>query len=84
MKIGAKGIKEVAITEPFENSEVKIVNKSDWKFGMRHISATEFINEQKDCLAVVVSEDRKVSVVSWDEELQLVKITKNFEWMIFD
>ena len=84
VKIGAKEIQEIAITEPFENSEVKKLHKSDWKVGMRHTSATEFINEQRDCLAIVVSEDRKVSLISWDEKLQLVKITKNFEWMIFD
>ena len=84
VKIGAKEIKEIAITEPFENSEVKRINKSDWKVGTRHTSAAEFINEQRDSLAIVVSEDRKVSIISWDEELQLVKITKNFEWMIFD
>lgn len=84
VKIGAKEIKEVAITEPFENSEVKKMNKSDWKVGTRHTAAAEFVNEQRDCLAIVVSEDRKVSIISWDEELQLVKVTKNFEWMIFD
>ncbi len=85
-KIGAKKeLKKVGITEPFKkNSDVKRINKSDWKVGTRHTSAAEFVNEQRDCLAVVVSEDRKVSVISWDETYKLVKVTKNFEWMIFD
>lgn len=85
-KIGAPAIegKEIAITDPFEKSELKNINKSDWKVGTRHTTAAEFVNAQRNCIAVVVSEDRKVSVISWDDSLDLVKVTKNFEWMIFD
>ena len=83
-KIGAKEIEKIAITQPFENSEIRNVNKTDWKVGTRHSSAAEFINEQRDCIAIVVSEDKKVSVISWDQSREMVKVTKNFEWMIFD
>lgn len=84
VKIQAQELSEVIIAEPFEGSETERVNKTEWKVGTRHTSAAEFVNEQPDSLAIVVSEDRKVSVISWDESQKSVKVTKNFEWMIFN
>lgn len=51
--------------------------------GMRHQSAAKFIYNQRECLAIVVSEDRKISVFSWNQEKQLVEQLKNFEINIF-
>lgn len=47
--------------------------------GMRHQSAISFISEQHDCLAIVVSEDKRVSLFYWDESKKSVVQIRNYE-----
>jgi DNA integrity scanning protein DisA with diadenylate cyclase activity len=48
--------------------------------GTRHQSAAKFINANKDSVAIVVSQDRHVSLIHWDESLHSVVIVRNAEW----
>jgi hypothetical protein len=80
--VSQTGLQKISITEPFEGSSSDVVEFAKWNVGMRHKSAAKFVYEQRDCLAVVVSEDRRMSVFSWDVERDTVQQLKNFELMI--
>ncbi len=75
-------IQGIVITEPFEGSESNLIDISQWNVGTRHKSAAKFVFEQKDCLAIVVSEDRRISVFSWNTAKKAVQQLKNFESII--
>jgi hypothetical protein len=50
--------------------------------GMRHQSAAQFIAQNKKAAALVVSQDRHVSVMTWDETLSAVCVVRNAEWWV--
>lgn len=50
--------------------------------GMRHQSGARFIAENKDAVAIIVSQDRHVSLMNWDEKLKSVRVIRNAEWWI--
>ena len=77
-----KDIQKIAIGEPFEGSTTQLVEFGSWNVGNRHKSAAKFVSEQTDCLAVVVSEDRRISVFSWDDNLKTTRQLKGFEAVI--
>lgn len=52
--------------------------------GTRHKSAARFVSEEKNCVAVVASEDQKISVFSWNDEVNLVQQIISFEVMVTD
>lgn len=47
--------------------------------GMRHQSAISFISEQHDCVAVVVSEDKRISIFYWDEIQKSIVQLRSYE-----
>ena len=73
---------KVLVVEPL-NKETEVKSLATIG-GMRHQSAAKFVNSQKDCISIVVSEDKKVSVFSWNVDQQIVQQIKNFEFIIFD
>jgi hypothetical protein len=50
--------------------------------GMRHQSAARFIADNKECVAIVVSQDRHVSLMNWDNALEAVCVISNAEWWV--
>jgi len=50
--------------------------------GMRHQSAARFIEANKGAVAIVVSQDRHVSVMNWDDTLNSVSVVRNAEWWV--
>ena len=40
--------------------------------GTRHLSAAQFVHEQRDALALVASQDRRFTVFTWGEEEGMV------------
>ena len=50
--------------------------------GMRHQSAARFIMHNRDSVAIVVSQDRHVSVMNWEDELRSVCVVRNAEWWV--
>lgn len=82
-KIASKvDLQTIAISEPFEDATPDIYETINWPVGTRHRSAARFVAEARDCLAVVVSEDRKMSLFSWNEETNSVQQLRDFELMI--
>jgi hypothetical protein len=50
--------------------------------GMRHQSAARFIAANKGAVAIVVSQDRHVSVMNWEGTLSSVNVVRNAEWWV--
>lgn len=48
--------------------------------GMRHQSAARFVGANRNCAAVVVSEDGPMSFMSWHAELKCVLVVRNVDW----
>jgi DisA bacterial checkpoint controller nucleotide-binding len=80
--VAQKELETIAISEPFDGSATQVVEFANWNVGNRHKSAAKFVNEQPDCLALVVSEDRRISVLSWDDQLNTVRLLRSFEAVV--
>jgi hypothetical protein len=48
--------------------------------GTRHQSAARFVFSVKEAVALVISQDRHLSVMHWDPQLERVVIVRNTEW----
>jgi hypothetical protein len=51
--------------------------------GMRHQSAARFVTAQRDCVALVVSQDGMVSLFSWLDEEQAVLVVRELELLLW-
>ena len=50
--------------------------------GMRHQSAARFIAANRGAVAIVVSQDRHVSVMNWEDGLSALSVVRHAEWWI--
>jgi hypothetical protein len=49
--------------------------------GTRHQSAARFVAVNKDTIAIVVSQDRRMSIVNWSDEHNCVIAMEHAEWL---
>lgn len=70
---------EVITIEPFEDSIEKTI-KFENIGGTRHQSAAQFIFDQRDAVAVIASQDGKISVMFWDKEIEKVRVSQHLEY----
>jgi hypothetical protein len=54
----------VLVTEPIEGSREEIVEASQLG-NTRHLSATQFVSDQRDAIALVASQDGRFTVFAW-------------------
>jgi len=50
--------------------------------GTRHQSAARFAGTNRDTVALVISQDRHMSVMHWDESIRSVAVLRNVEWWL--
>jgi len=50
--------------------------------GTRHQSTARFIAAHKDAVAVVISQDRYMSLLHWDASIDSVAVIRNAEWWV--
>lgn len=61
----------VFISTPFEGRKAECKRISETGWGMRHKSAAQFIFDQRDgAIAIVASQDGRLSVFTWDETIK--------------
>lgn len=72
---------EVIISEPFENHKEKVV-KFENIGGTRHQSSAQFVFDQRNSIAIVVSQDSKISIMFWDDEINKVRISQHAEYFL--
>jgi hypothetical protein len=63
-KRGAERVERVAVTEPVVGNAVAVVDPSRLG-GTRHLSAAQFVFDQRDALALVASQDGRFTVFAW-------------------
>jgi hypothetical protein len=61
---GAPRVEQVLVTEPIEGSRQEIVEASQLG-NTRHLSATQFVSDQRDAIALVASQDGRFTVFAW-------------------
>jgi hypothetical protein len=57
-------VQEVVVTEPIEGSAAAMVHPAELG-GTRHLSAAQFIQDQRDALALVASQDGRFTIFAW-------------------
>lgn len=63
-KRGSERVEKVAVTEPVVGNSAAVVDPSRLG-GTRHLSAAQFIHDQRDALALVASQDGRFTVFAW-------------------
>ena len=61
---GATPVESVTITEPIEGGMPTIVSAAQLG-GTRHLSAAQFVHDQRNAIALVASQDRRFTVFAW-------------------
>jgi hypothetical protein len=61
---GATPVEQVTLTEPVIDAPPQIVSPGQLG-GTRHLSAAQFIHDQRDALALVASQDGRFTVFAW-------------------
>lgn len=61
---GSAPVEQVLMTEPIVGSSVSIVHPIQLG-GTRHLSAAQFVQDQRDSLALVASQDGRFTVFAW-------------------
>ena len=57
-------VQEVIVTEPIEGSAAVTVHPAELG-GTRHLSAAQFVQDQRDAIALVASQDGRFTIFSW-------------------
>lgn len=57
-------VERVIVTEPVEGSLPRVVDPSEMG-GTRHLSAAQFVQDQREALALVASQDGRFTVFAW-------------------
>jgi hypothetical protein len=61
---GAPQVEQVTVTEPIEGGVAAIVHPTQLG-GTRHLSAAQFVQDQRDAVALVASQDGHFTVFAW-------------------
>ena len=69
-KSGAE-VERVVVTEPVEGSVPEVVDPAELG-GTRHLSAAQFVQDQRDAVALVASQDGRFTVFAWSPCEQMV------------
>jgi hypothetical protein len=61
---GAPQVEQVTVTEPIEGGTAAVMHPSHLG-GTRHLSASQFVHDQRDAIALVASQDGRFTVFAW-------------------
>jgi hypothetical protein len=59
-------VEKVMVTEPIEGATPRLVDP-DQLGGTRHLSAAQFVQDQRDAVALVASQDGRFTIFEWSE-----------------
>ena len=81
-KIAAGNVPTVNMFLPLQGGQDIVPTPVERCGGTRHQSAARFVNANKDAVAVVISQDRHLSVFSWDDDMDAVVMVRRAEWWV--
>jgi hypothetical protein len=61
---GSPQVEQVSVTEPIEGGSAVVTHPTALG-GTRHLSASQFVHDQRDALALVASQDGRFTVFAW-------------------
>jgi len=61
---GSPQVEQVTVTEPVVGGEARTMTPAQLG-GTRHLSAAQFVHDQRDSIALVASQDRRFTVFAW-------------------
>ena len=61
---GSPPVEQTTVTEPIEGGTAELVHPSSLG-GTRHLSAAQFVHDQRDAVALVASQDGRFTVFAW-------------------
>jgi|ERR1700752_329420 len=61
---GSSPVERWVITEPIIGDQPQVVQPTEHG-GTRHLSAAQFVNDQRNCLALVASQDGRFTIFAW-------------------
>ena len=70
-KRGSPQVEQVNVTEPVEGSVAMRATPSQLG-GTRHLSAAQFVHDQRDATALVASQDGRFTIFKWSPREQFV------------
>ena len=70
-RAGSQQVTQVIVTEPIEGGSPLIVEPALFG-GTRHLSAAQFVHDQRDAIALVASQDGRFTVFAWSPTEEMV------------
>ena len=61
---GSPQVEQVVVTEPIEGGAAEVMHPTQLG-GTRHLSAAQFVHDQRDAVALVASQDGRFTVFAW-------------------
>jgi hypothetical protein len=68
---GSTPVEQVNLTEPVEGSAITVASPTQLG-GTRHLSAAQFVHDQRDAMALVASQDGRFTIFKWSPREQFV------------
>lgn len=68
---GSPQVSQVIVTEPVEGGSPVIAEPAQFG-GTRHLSAAQFVHDQRDAIALVASQDGRFTVFAWSPNEEMV------------
>jgi hypothetical protein len=68
---GRAPVAQIVLTEPIVGSQAVIVHPAQYG-GTRHLSAAQFVHDQRDSLALVASQDGRFTIFAWSLGQEMV------------
>ncbi len=68
---GSPSVERIVVTEPIEGSAHTIVTPGQFG-GTRHLSAAQFVHDQRDAIALVASQDGRFTIFKWSKDEGMV------------
>lgn len=68
---GSTPVEQVNLTEPVEGSAITIATPAQLG-GTRHLSAAQFVHDQRDAMALVASQDGRFTIFKWSTREEFV------------
>nr|WP_242928874.1 hypothetical protein [Pontibacter vulgaris] len=62
--IGSKPVEQIIVTEPIVGRTAEVVHPTQ-SGGTRHLSAAQFVHDQRDSIALVASQDGRFTIFTW-------------------
>ncbi|PKV76066.1 putative sensor domain DACNV-containing protein [Pontibacter ramchanderi] len=74
-KVGSTPVDKLIMTEPVVGGEA-IIDQPALSGGTRHLSAAQFVHDQRDAIALVASQDGRFTIFSWSNCENMVQANR--------